>query len=181
LEDCNIARPVQLCGEDVTLNAGENFVEYIWYKDVNNDGKIDGGDTLIPGGTNQLTVTDIGTYIVDKKANDPCKGFKEIFTVTRFGETQMNPIVDWFNARNNDTNPTNDVQGEIAICPIDGSLLPKIDLCGVNDSQLIQINIADAQSMVWERLVEGSCTDAGDDCGNKNATCTWSEVSRGSS
>ena len=186
LADCNFTRNVQLCGDSVILNAGNGFDDYIWYKDENGNGTIDAGDTILNDGNpdndlSTLRVTDIGTYIVDKIVADPCKGFKEILEVQRFGTTQTNPIVDFFNNSNNDADPTNDLQGEIVSCSVDGSPLPKIFLCGANDTQLIQLNIADAQTMVWEQLVEGSCTDAGDDCGNKNAGCTWNEVSNGSS
>src|SRR5690606_25768118 len=41
LADCVIARDVQLCGDNVILNAGVNFDDYIWYKDVNNNHIID--------------------------------------------------------------------------------------------------------------------------------------------
>ncbi|MCM4172497.1 hypothetical protein DHD32_13480 [Arenibacter sp. TNZ] len=186
LADCNFHRTVQLCGDEVLLDAGDGFDEYLWYKDENGNQELDAADTLITDGDSDndpstFLVNAVGTYIVDKIVADPCKGFKEILTVERFGTTQTNPIVDFFNNSNNDADPTNDVQGEIVICSVDGSPLPKIFLCGVNDTQLIQVNIADSLSMFWEQLVEGSCTDAGDDCGNKNATCSWNQVSAGSS
>jgi len=186
LADCNFIRTVKLCGDQALLDAGDGFDDYIWYKDENGNQELDAADTLITDGDSDndpstFVVSTIGTYIVDKIVADPCKGFKEILVVERFGATQTNPIVDFFNNSNNDADPTNDVQGEIVSCSVDGSPLPKIFLCGVNDTQLIQVNIADAQSMVWEQLVEGSCTDSGDDCGNKNATCTWNQVSIGPS
>ncbi len=186
LADCNFIRTVKLCGDQALLDAGDGFDDYIWYKDENGNQELDSADTLITDGDSDndpstFVVSAIGTYIVDKIVADPCKGFKEILVVERFGATQTNPIVDFFNNSNNDADPTNDVQGEIVSCSVDGSPLPKIFLCGVNDTQLIQVNIADAQSMVWEQLVEGSCTDSGDDCGNKNATCTWNQVSIGPS
>ena len=186
LADCNFIRTVKLCGDQALLDAGDGFDDYIWYKDENGNQELDAADTLITDGDSDndpstFVVSAIGTYIVDKIVADPCKGFKEILVVERFGATQTNPIVDFFNNSNNDADPTNDVQGEIVSCSVDGSPLPKIFLCGVNDTQLIQVNIADAQSMVWEQLVEGSCTDSGDDCGNKNATCTWNQVSIGPS
>jgi len=184
LASCNFTRTVKLCGNEVLLDAGDNFDSYVWVKDDNENGIIDPSDTVLNDGDpdndpSTLLVDDIGTYIVDKIVADPCKGFKEIIHVERFGETQTNPIVDYFNTVNNDTDPTNNIQGEIVSCSIDGDLLPKIFLCGVNDTQLIQINITDAQSMVWEQLDENSCITSGDDCANKNATCTWSEVNRG--
>ena len=57
--------------------------------------------------------------------------------------------------------------------------MPKIFLCGINDSQILQTNITDAQTISWERLNEGSCTDAPDDCANKNLSCTWTQVATG--
>ena len=184
LSDCNFDRTVQLCGDDVTLDAGNNFDSYVWYKDENENGEIDSSDTVLDDGDSDndpstLVVTDIGIYIVDKIIADPCKGFKEIITVERFGTTQTNPIVDFFNERNGDADATNDIQGEIVTCSVDGDLLPKIFLCGTNDEQAIEINITDAQSLSWEKLDETSCADASDDCANKNLGCTWNEVATG--
>ncbi len=178
LSDCNFTRTVQLCGLDVTLDAGDNFDDYIWVRDDNNNGQIDPSDPVLNDGNpdgdlSTLVVNDIGTYIVDKIVADPCKGFKEIIIVERFGTVQTNPIVDYFNALNSDADPTNDIQGEIVQCSVDGDLLPNIFLCGSNDSQLLQINITDA-NLTWERLDESSCLPAPDDCANKNLTCQWS-------
>ncbi|MAU71152.1 MAG: hypothetical protein CML04_03565 [Pseudozobellia sp.] len=184
LSDCNFTRTIQLCGDSVTLDAGDNFDDYIWVRDENGNGQIDASDPVLNDGNpdgdlSTLNVNDIGTYIVDKIVADPCKGFKEIIIVERFGTTQTNPIVDYFNALNSDADPTNDIQGEIVQCSVDGDLLPNIFLCGSNDSQLLQVNITDAQSLTWERLDEGSCTAAPDDCANKNLTCTWNAVESG--
>ncbi|CAZ95759.1 T9SS type B sorting domain-containing protein [Zobellia galactanivorans] len=184
LSDCNFNRTVQLCGLNVTLDAGDNFDDYIWVRDDNENGEIDASDTVLndgdpDGDPSTLVVSDIGTYIVDKIVADPCKGFKEIIVVERFGTTQTNPIVDYFNALNSDADPTNDIQGEIAQCSIDGDLLPKIFLCGSGDTQPFQINITDAQSLTWERLDEGSCSSVTDDCANKNLGCTWNTVGTG--
>lgn len=178
LSDCDFSRTVQLCGANVLLNAGDNFDDYVWYRDVNGNNVIDTGDTVITDGNSDndlstLLVTQLGTYIVDKIVADPCKGFQEIITVIPFGNTQTNPIIDLIN------DPTNTVEGEVVTCSIDGDLLPKIFLCGLNDTELIQINIPDALSIVWQRLDEGSCASSGDDCANKNSTCTWNQVSTG--
>ena len=174
LDACDFSRTVQLCGDDVLLDAGDNFDAYFWYIDENNDGLIDAGDTLISGAnTDTLLVTEVGTYIVDKQVADPCKGFQEIITVTLFGQTQSNPIT----ALINDT--SNTVEGQVVVCPNDGEELPEIFLCGLNDQELIQINIPDAQSIEWEQLDEASCTAATDDCANKNNTCTWNNVGNG--
>ncbi|WP_373072050.1 hypothetical protein, partial [Zeaxanthinibacter enoshimensis] len=75
---------------------------------------------------------------------------------------------------------TNTVEGEIAICPNDGSELPKIFLCGANDSDNLTVNFSNTQTISWEKLDESSCVSAGDDCANKNAGCTWNSVGSGS-
>lgn len=179
LENCDFSRTVQLCGNNVLLEAGDNFDDYIWYKDENGDGLIDAGDTLMNDGNpdndlSTLSVDEVGVYIVDKIVADPCKGFQEIITVEFFGVTQTNPISALIN------DPTNSVEGEVVICPNDGEELPKIFLCGLNDTELIQINIPDADSINWEQLNEGSCTASIEDCANKNSSCTWNNVGTGS-
>jgi len=178
LEDCDFSRTVQLCGANVLLDAGDNFDSYVWYKDENEDGLIDPGDTIIDDGdpdndpSTQL-VSAVGMYIVDKIVADPCKGFQEIITVESFGSTQTNPIVALIN------DPTNTVEGEVVSCPNDGELLPKIFLCGLNDTEPIQINIPDALSINWEQLDETSCGASVEDCANTDTACTWNNVGSG--
>ncbi len=96
LENCDYSRTVQLCGDNVLLDAGDNFDSYVWYKDENGDGLIDAGDTMINDGDpdNDPSTQSgyrLGIYIVDKIIADPCKGFQEIITVESFGTTQTNP------------------------------------------------------------------------------------------
>ncbi|MFC4221744.1 T9SS type B sorting domain-containing protein [Flagellimonas marina] len=179
LSACNFTRTVQLCGTSVVLDAGDNFDNYIWYRDENGNSEIDlGTDTVIndgdpDGDPSTLLVTEIGTYLVDKQVADPCKDFMEIITVELFGSVQSNPIT----ALINDT--SNTVDGEIVVCPNDGSELPEIFLCGLNDTELIQVNIPDAQSIVWEQLDEASCAASTQDCANTNTGCTWNTVDTG--
>jgi len=179
LEACDFTRTVQLCGDNVLLDAGDNFDNYIWYRDENGNGQIDVGiDTVITDSDSDsdpstMLVNAIGTYIVDKQVADPCKDFQEIITVELFGSVQSNPIT----ALINDT--SNTIDGAIDICPNDGSELPEIFLCGLNDSELIQINIPDATSIVWEQLDESSCTASVDGCANTNSGCTWNTVDTG--
>ncbi|WP_108425108.1 T9SS type B sorting domain-containing protein [Flagellimonas amoyensis] len=179
LSACNFSRTVQLCGDNVLLDAGDNFDNYIWYRDVNGNGQIDVGVDLVitdadsDNDPSTMLVTEVGTYIVDKQVADPCKDFEETIVVELFGATQSNPIT----ALINDT--SNSINGDILICPNDGSELPEIFLCGLNDTELIQVNIPDAQSIVWEQLDETSCGAAIDGCANTNATCTWNNVDTG--
>jgi len=182
LDNCNFTRTVQLCGDDVLLDAGDNFDSYVWVRDDNGNGLLDATDTVLQNGpSDTLLVTEEGTYIVDKIIPDPCKGFKEIMIVERFGSNTTNPIIDYYNTVNADADVTNDIQGEIVTCSIDGDLLPRIFLCGTNDAQILQTNITDAQTISWQLLDEGSCTAAPTDCANKNLGCTWNEVASGSS
>ena len=176
LADCDFSRTVQICGDNALLDAGDNFDDYVWYRDLNNNGVIDASDTVIFDGNpdndlSTLLVTSIGTYIVDKIIADPCKGFQEIITVERFGTTQTNPILDLFNARNSDADPNNDIQGEILQCSIDGEYLANIFLCGLTDSEFLQINIPDATSIQWQKLDETSCTSSDPSCPNKGNSC----------
>ncbi|MGJ8733606.1 MAG: T9SS type B sorting domain-containing protein [Cellulophaga sp.] len=182
LAACNQARTVQLCGDDVVLSAGTGFTAYNWVLDNNDNGIVDSGDTVLNDGdpdTDPSTylTTVIGNFIVEKTGDATCPNLIERIKVERFGTTQTNPVLDYFNFVNSDANPDNDMQGEIATCPIDGSLLPKIYLCGAADEATIQLGITDAESITWEKLDDTSCSDAGDDCANKNGTCTWNAVS----
>ncbi len=179
LSNCNQARTVQLCGDNVILAAGSGFTTYNWVLDANGNGQVDGSETTVNDGDpdndpSTLLVTTVGDYIVEKSSNGSCPDLVERIKVERFGTTQTNPIVDYFNQVNTDNNPDNDLQGEIVTCSIDGDNLAKIFLCGVDDEATIQLGITDAQSIVWQKLDENSCSSTGDDCANKNGTCTWS-------
>jgi gliding motility-associated-like protein/uncharacterized repeat protein (TIGR01451 family) len=178
LSNCSQARTVQLCGDNVVLAAGSGFTTYNWVLDANGNGQVDGTETTINDGDpdndpSTLLVTTVGDYIVEKSSNGSCPALVERIKVERFGTTQTNPIVDYFNQVNTDNNPDNDLQGEIVTCSIDGDNLAKIFLCGAADEATIQLGITDAQSIVWQKLNEGSCSSTGDDCANKNGTCTW--------
>ncbi len=185
LADCNFRRTVELCGSEVVLDAGDNFTEYIWVRDDNDNGILDNTDTVLDDGDpdndpSTLVVTGTGTYIVDKIVPDPCKGFKEIIDVVPYGSGLItNPVIDYFNTVNSDADPTNDLAGEIVQCTVDNALLPKLFLCGISDTRLLQVNIVDAQDLEWEKLDESSCASSGDDCANKNLTCTWHTVGMG--
>jgi gliding motility-associated-like protein/uncharacterized repeat protein (TIGR01451 family) len=181
LENCNTARTVQLCGDDVTLSAGTGFTTYVWAIDANGNGQIDADEDIIDDGdsdgdSSTLLVTEIGDYIVEKSGATDCSDLVEQITVELFGTTQTNPVLEYFNEVNADTNTDNDLQGEILYCSIDGSEIPQIFLCGENDEALIQLGITDADSIVWQQLDETSCTDIGDDCANTNTSCVWNDL-----
>ncbi|MFS4415438.1 T9SS type B sorting domain-containing protein [Maribacter sp. 2307ULW6-5] len=185
LSDCNFSRTVELCGSSAVLDAGDGFDDYIWVRDDNGNNILDPTDTVITDSDpdndpSTMSVTQAGTYIVDKIVADPCKGFKEFITVTPYGAGLIpNPIIEFFNEVNGDTDPTNDIPGEIVQCSVDNALLPKLFLCGAADTKLLQVNIVDAQSIVWEQLDEGSCAPSGDDCANRALNCNWNQVGTG--
>lgn len=72
--------------------------------------------------------------------------------------------------------------GQVTQCPNDGKLLPKLFLCGGNDSRLIDTKITDAQSIIWERFASGGgCVAVSNsDCANDKAedNC-WNQVGTG--
>lgn len=172
LTACNIARTVELCNANVLITAGSGFTSYNW---TLNGTVVDDGDP--DGDPSTFLANTIGEYVVEKTSNASCPDLIERINVEGGGTTQTNPIISYFNQVNNDANLDNDIQGEIVRCGIDGDLLPKIFLCGANDEKTIQLGITDALSIVWEKLNEGSCSDASDDCANKNGSCSWSAVS----
>ncbi|WP_343486871.1 T9SS type B sorting domain-containing protein [Allomuricauda sp. d1] len=179
LENCSYTRTVLLCGSTVELDAGDGFDSYTWYFDNNGDQLIDAGDTVITDGDpdsdpSTFVADRAGTFIVDKDVADPCKGFQEVIIVDLFGSTQTNPITTLIN----DT--SNTVDGQILVCPNDGEELPEIFLCGLNDTELVQINIPDADSIVWEQLDEASCAAATPNCPNRDNGCAWNTVATGS-
>lgn len=179
LQGCNTARTVQLCGDDATLSAGSGFTTYTWAIDANGNGQIDAGETPLDDGDGDpstLVVTEIGNYIVEKSGADGCADLVELITVERFGSTQTNPIITYFNLVNSDANSDNDLQGEIVTCSNDGSEMPHIFLCGENDEAILQLGISDAESIVWQQLDESSCSDIEDNCATTNSSCTWTDL-----
>ncbi|TMM56681.1 T9SS type B sorting domain-containing protein [Maribacter algarum] len=86
---------------------------------------------------------------------------------------QSNPIIDLVN------NPNNNVDGNISTCANDGSLLPKIFLCGDNDVADLTVSYPGAQSIAWQKLDVNSCTNFGDDCTNRSPSCSYSTLSSG--
>lgn len=185
LTNCSESRTVQLCGDDVLLTAGQGFTTYDWVLDINNNGQVDASDTPITADPDNdpstILVTAVGVYIVEKSSNGSCPDLVERINVERFGTTQTNPIVDYFNQVNSDVNTDNDIQGEILVDCSDGTTqFPEIFLCGAGDSALLQMNIPDAQGLFWEVLDETSCTVEPDNCLNRNLSCTWNQVATGS-
>lgn len=69
--------------------------------------------------------------------------------------------------------------GVVSICPNDGKELPKLFLCGSNDSRLIETNITNSTSIVWQKRTGGCTAMANANCANESLTCTWTTVGNG--
>jgi len=69
--------------------------------------------------------------------------------------------------------------GIVSKCPNDGILLPKLFLCGLNDSRLIQTGITDASFITWQRRTGGCAASLNGNCANKDINCTWADVADG--
>ncbi len=191
-EECESEREALICGDDVVLTAIDNYSNYTWVQDSNSNGVVDPSDQVVndgdpDGNPATIVVTEVGVYIAtaqgpNHSVNDElCVYNYEIVTVNRFGETQNNPIVDWMNARNSDTDTINDVKGELLTCANDGSVTPKIFLCGSNDTKEITLNISDAESIVWYKMNEGSCAVPTDGCPNRSPSCGWTPLAEDNS
>lgn len=185
LTDCVFESEIQICGDSAEITAGSGYETYTWYKDLNENGEIDSTDTIYDdsdpdGDPATITVQETGFYLVLKESTS-CGSSMESMEVTRFGNTQVNPIITNFNTLNTDADTTNDIQGEIVQCSNDGSELPQIFLCGTSDEQDLILNITDANSISWEKLDETSCTVTSTDCATNQSGCTWNQVASGNS
>ena len=158
LDDCIFEEEVTLCGNEVDITAASGYTAYTW--------STDPGGTNVIGNTQTITVDNSGTYYVRNTAEAPCQSIDQIFNVTLFGDDISNPVIPYAD--------------EVVVCPNDGKELPNIFLCGADDSRLIETNITDAISIIWDQLDESSCAAVtNQDCANESDTCTWNEVGTG--
>ena len=155
VDQCTYERDEVLCTDSVELTAGAGFLSYTWKDSAGN----------VIGNTQTITVTQTGRYTVDKVAPVGCISSQEVINVVSF-ITQTNPIIDFAD--------------EVKTCPDDGSLLSEIYLCGTESSKLIETNIFNSNTIIWQKLDENSCTDNDDEnCPNTNNSCTWNTIKTG--
>ncbi|WP_282042652.1 T9SS type B sorting domain-containing protein [Winogradskyella flava] len=158
--DCTFEENEILCGESLELTAANGYDSYSWSTSPTG--------TPVIGTTQTITVTQTGTYYSFNTAIAPCQSIEQQYNVQLFGGDITNPVIPYAD--------------EVVTCPNDGKLLPNIFLCGINDSRLIETNISDSTSIIWEQLDESSCAAVTDpDCANEDAACTWNNVGNGSS
>jgi len=147
----------EICLTDMELSASGGYTTYKWATSSAYNPVL---------GTNQkLKITGPGKYYV-YSTKTGCPDFEQIITVTDGGGVRTNPIIKY--ADNKDSN------GVIAPCDIDGKPLPKIFLCGANDSRLFDLELPSA-TVVWEKTtcVRPPLSELSDLCADERATCQW--------
>ena len=155
VDQCTYEREEVLCTDKVELTAGSGFLSYTWKDSAGN----------IIGTTQSIFVSQTGRYTVDKVAPVGCISSQEIINVVSF-INQPNPIINFAD--------------EIKTCVDDGSTLSEIYLCGSESTKLIQTNIFNSNTLIWQKLDENSCTDNDDEsCPNTNNSCTWNTIKTG--
>ncbi|WP_281322979.1 T9SS type B sorting domain-containing protein [Flavobacterium aestivum] len=160
IDDCKFTKNEILCGATVTLKAANGYNSYSWSSSPTGTPVLGTGQTL--------TVSKVGTYYVHDTAVAPCLSIDETVTVTSFGGIVNNPVIPFAD--------------QVVVCTSDGKKLPNIFLCGANASKLIQTNISDGSTIVWEKLNEnGTCPAATSTtlCANESASCSWTQVATG--
>ncbi|WP_282123527.1 T9SS type B sorting domain-containing protein [Algibacter mikhailovii] len=158
IENCNYQRDQVLCGSSVELVAADGYDSYSWSTSPTG--------TPVVGTDQTYTASNLGTYYVTNTTLSTCTSINEEISVIPYGSTLTNPIIPFAD--------------EVNICPNDGKSLPDIYLCGVNATRSINTGIADAVSIIWEKLDESSCSAVGvDDCANENSSCVWNQIATG--
>jgi large repetitive protein len=153
--DCSFEYSEILCGDSLVLTAADGYDSYAWSTSPTG--------TPVIGNSQTITVTETGTYYSYNTAIAPCQSIVQQFNVQLFGANTTNPVIPYAD--------------EVVVCPNDGKLLPNIFLCGADDSRVIQTNISDSTSIIWEVLDETSCDAVSDsDCANENTDCVWNAI-----
>ncbi|MES2575912.1 MAG: SprB repeat-containing protein, partial [Bacteroidota bacterium] len=163
IDDCIFTKNEVLCGNNVVLTAANGYNSYKWSTLPFNNSGVTSGTIL--GNSQTLTVTNPGTYYVYNTAIAPCLSITEVVTVTRFGGVITNPVIPYAD--------------QVVTCPNDGKLLPNIFLCGGSASRLINTNISDGSTIVWEKLTESSTcnTVTNSNCANESsADSCWTSA-----
>ncbi|RYJ53300.1 T9SS type B sorting domain-containing protein [Flavobacterium petrolei] len=157
VKDCKFTKNEVLCGASATISASDGYASYSWTGPF---GFTATGQTV--------TVTQPGVYKIFGVGNKPCTDYNEEITVATFGGTTTNPVSAYADNKEPD--------GSIVVCPNNGKELPKIFLCGLNDSQLINTGITGATSIVWETTTCATPVGLSDLCANEALSCSWTSA-----
>lgn len=157
IENCEFDSSVILCGDSVVITAANGYASYTW---TNSSGQV-------IGNTQSITVSATGDYFVHMTTPAPCTSIDQTIHVVPFANAiTSNPIIPFAD--------------EVVTCTSGGAELPKIFLCGSDDSVAIHLGITDAISIIWQQLVTTSCPTIGDpNCPNSNNTCLWNTIGTG--
>ncbi|WP_281231321.1 T9SS type B sorting domain-containing protein [Flavobacterium gelatinilyticum] len=160
LEDCRNRRQ-EICNTTDVISASGGYASYSWSRNPSG--------TPVIGTEQTLTISEPGTYYVNNKANSPCNDLQEIITVVDGGGVRTNPIIKYADNK--------DASGKIEPCLIDGKPLPKIFLCGANDSRLFNLELT-GSTIVWEKTncVRPSPAELSELCADERAECVWTSA-----
>ncbi len=151
-ESCSLERDRVLCGDQITLVAGDGFESYEWFNS--------GGDLIAIEST--ILVTTEGQYTVRKSApiGSECTMVEETINVISLLE-KNNPITNSFD--------------NIVECPSSNVEVGEIYLNDINDSRIIATGITSPVTVKWE-VLSSSCTpDSDPNCPVLDNAC-WVEV-----
>lgn len=157
-------RKAEICLSEMEISASGGYGTYKWSS----------SPTYSPvlGTGQKLKVTGPGKYYVfdTAKPGSDCKDLEEIIEVVDGGGVKTNPIITY--ADNKET--TGPFAGTIIGCPVDGKPLPKIFLCGANDSRLFNLNLPLA-TIVWEKTdcVRPPVAELSELCADERSACQW--------
>ncbi|AUP81346.1 T9SS type B sorting domain-containing protein [Flavivirga eckloniae] len=154
---CTFEEDVILCGSSIDLVAGDDYDSYEWR--TSPTGPVIWNQQTYPA-------TAPGTYYVHNTATAPCQSIDQVFNVITFGAGVTNPVIPFAD--------------QVVQCPNGGTLMPNIFMCGASDTTFIDTNITDADSIIWYRLDESSCTAVTNiNCPNEDPVCNWGQVGTG--
>ncbi|WP_064714908.1 SprB repeat-containing protein, partial [Flavobacterium succinicans] len=157
VDDCKKRNDV-LCGDNLTISATGGYASYSWSTSPTG--------TPVIGTSQTLTVTKPGKYYVKNTATPPCVDLEEIITVADYAAKPANPLIQYADNKNPAT-------GLIDQCVNDGSVLPKIFLCGQSASKLLDLSSLGATKITWETTTCLPDPNLSDLCANVSPTCTW--------
>ncbi len=167
----NQAENARLCRGSVTLPGGGGFETYTWTRED------DPSDPTFPRNTQDIVVTEEGTYVVIATSVD-CRDTQRRFEVLPQSAPD-NPIAQLIQNGDLDSNPN--ANGNVRICPSTSEELAEIFLCGSGVTVPLNSNLGAAT--VWERLVNGACPSVPRDpnCPTEDTTCDpeWQVVFTG--
>jgi large repetitive protein len=160
---CPFGVPVTLCGTSTSITAANGYDVYTW---------TGPGGFTATGQT--ITVTVPGNYVVSATPKPPCiQSLNQTVIVSLKDPTgAQNPILNYVDATNTDPKKL----GQIAVCGVNGKLLPKIFLCGANDFRDLTITTAGV-TVDWYKIKTGACTTTADNsplCANEDPNC-WTK------